>query len=151
MLANHCRYCPILLPSASPHQNLRLLPRLPSFSTEYLLLCVRSITHYLFHLHLNFERANVITTNALLCSSALRVTRARCLLLRLSFPFVRSLPLPYACYSYHHRGYGPVYVLRYMTIRTEPSVQFTANHRRRSIKPLPGALPHQNLRLLPLL
>jgi hypothetical protein len=35
--------------------------------------------------------------------------------------------------------------LRYMTNWTEPSIQFTANHRRRSIKSLPSASPHQNL------
>jgi hypothetical protein len=56
---NHRCRCPIPLPSASPHQNPWLLPRLPSCRTEYLLLCVRSITHYLFHLHLYFNRANV--------------------------------------------------------------------------------------------
>lgn len=59
MLANYRRRCCIPLPSASPHQSPQMLPRLPSCRIEYLLLCVRSITHYLFHLHLHFARANV--------------------------------------------------------------------------------------------
>jgi hypothetical protein len=84
LLANHRRRFPIPLPSASPHQNLRLLQRLPSCRTEYLLLCVGSITHYLFHLHLHLKRANVnnkkraalqrVTRNA----SALFTTALRC-------------------------------------------------------------------------
>jgi hypothetical protein len=45
----------------------------------------------------------------------------------------------------------PIVLLRYMPVSPEGSVQFTANHRRRSIKSLPSVSPHQNLRLLPLL
>jgi hypothetical protein len=70
--ANQQRCSLLPLPSASPHQNPRLLPRLAS--------CVASITHYPFHLHLDFERANV--NNNKRAAAKQRVTRARCLLLR---------------------------------------------------------------------
>jgi hypothetical protein len=75
LLANHRRRFPIPLPSASPYQNPRLLPRLPSRRTEYLLLCVGPITHYLFHfhLHLHFKRANV--NNNKRAAAKQRVTR----------------------------------------------------------------------------
>jgi hypothetical protein len=73
LLANHRRRFPISLLSASPYQNPRLLPRLPSRRTEYLLLCVESITHYLFHLHLHFKRANI--NNNKLAALQQRVTR----------------------------------------------------------------------------
>jgi hypothetical protein len=87
------------LPSASPHQNPRLLPRLAS--------CVASITHYPFYLHLDFERANVNNNKR----AALQ-QRVVCYYATLqSFPHVRSLPLPYTCYTYYHRGNGPVCIL----------------------------------------
>jgi hypothetical protein len=53
--ANQQRCSPAPLPSTSPHQNPRLLLRLASCRTEYRLLCVASITHYPFHLHLDFK------------------------------------------------------------------------------------------------
>jgi hypothetical protein len=60
------------LPSASPHQNPRLLPRLAS--------CVASISHYPFYLHLDFKRANV--NNNKRAALQQRVTQVRYLLLR---------------------------------------------------------------------
>jgi hypothetical protein len=81
--ANQQRRSTTPLPSASPHQNPWLLPRLASCRTEYLLLCVASIIHYTFHLHLDFKlryRANV--NNNKRAAAKLRVTRARSLLLR---------------------------------------------------------------------
>jgi hypothetical protein len=80
LIANHRRRSIKPLPSASPYQNPRLLPCLPSCRTEYLLLCVGSITHYLFYLHLNLYRVNV--NNNKRAAQQNRVTRARCLLLR---------------------------------------------------------------------
>ena len=85
VVANQQRRSTAPLPSASPHQNPRLLPRLASCRTRYLLFCVASITHYPVHLHLNFERANVnnnkraalqqrVTRN----TSALFTTTLRC-------------------------------------------------------------------------
>ena len=73
VVANQQRRSTVTLPSASPHQNARLLPRLASCRTEYLLLCVASITHYLVHLHLNFKRATV--TNNIRAALQQRVTR----------------------------------------------------------------------------
>jgi len=102
--ANQQRRSKAPLPSAPPHQNPRLLPCLASCSTEYLPLCVASITHYPFHLHLDFKiryRANV--NNNKCAALQQRVTRARCLLLRyvtkfsacaLSLSAVRLLQLP---------------------------------------------------------
>jgi len=45
VVANQQRRSTAPLPSASPHQNPRLLPRLASCRTRYLLFCVASITH----------------------------------------------------------------------------------------------------------
>jgi hypothetical protein len=59
VVANQQRRSTAPLPSASPHQNPQLLPRLASYRTRYLLFCVASITHYSVHLHLDFERVNV--------------------------------------------------------------------------------------------
>jgi hypothetical protein len=71
--ANQPRQSIAPLPSASPHQSSRLLPRLASCRTEYLLLCLRSITHYPFHHHLNFGRAN--TNNNRRAAAKQRVMR----------------------------------------------------------------------------
>jgi hypothetical protein len=76
--ANQQRRSTTPLPSALPRQNPRLLPRLASCRTEYLLLCVASIIHYPFHLHLDFKlryRANV--NNNKRTAAKQRVTQAR--------------------------------------------------------------------------
>jgi hypothetical protein len=102
--ANQQRCSTTPLPGASPHQSPQLLLCLASCRTEYLLLCVASIIHYPFHLHLDFKlryRANV--NNNKCAALQQRVTQARCLLLRyvtkfsacaLSPSAVRLLQLP---------------------------------------------------------
>jgi hypothetical protein len=113
--ANQQRRSTIPLPSILPHQSPRLLPHLASCRTEYVLLCVATIIHYLFHLYLDIKlryRANV--NNNKRAAAKQRVTRARCLLLRyvtkfsacaLSPSAVRLLQLPpprlWTC-SYSH-------------------------------------------------
>jgi hypothetical protein len=56
VVANQQRRSTAPLPSASPHQNPELLPRLASYRTRYLLFCVASITHYSVHLHLTINQ-----------------------------------------------------------------------------------------------
>jgi hypothetical protein len=79
------------LPSASPHQNPRLLPRLAS--------CIASITHYPFHLHLDFKRANV--NNNKCAALQQRVTQVRYLLLRYVAKFSAYTLSPSAVYLLH--------------------------------------------------
>jgi hypothetical protein len=73
LTANHRGRSSTPLPSPSPHQNPRLLPRLASCKTKYLALCVGPITHCPFYLHLHFGRANL--NNKKRAAAKQRVTR----------------------------------------------------------------------------